>query len=172
MQFFLRMKHWQLFVLFLVLPYLIEYVLQETLPASAASWASPSLNAVFALLAVAYLWTLGHYLYEKAPKPLTNLSPGWFRAGLLYAFADLALLGIFAGQLIPEHPKSPYYIVPLHAVAMAAIFYAFYFIAKSLSSIEKEGEANLNDFAGPFFMLWFYPIGVWFFQPKVNRAAG
>lgn len=172
MQFFLRMKHWQLFVLFLVLPYLIEYVLQEMLPASAASWASFSLNAVFALLAVAYLWTLGHYLYEKAPKPLTNLSPGWFRAGLLYAFADLALLGIFAGQLIPEHPKSPYYIVPLHAVAMAAIFYAFYFVAKSLSSIEKEGEANLNDFAGPFFMLWFYPIGVWFFQPKVNRAAG
>lgn len=172
MQFFLKMKHWQLFVLFLVLPYLIGYVMQETLPASAASWAPPALNSIFAFLAVAYLWTLGHYLYAKAPKPLANLSPGWFRAGLLYAFVAFVLLFIFADQLIPEHPKSPYYIVPLNAIAMAAVFYAFYFIAKSLSSIEKDGEANLNDFAGLFFMLWFYPIGVWFFQPKVNRVAG
>lgn len=168
MRFFLKMKHWQLFLLFIILPGLGEYLLEQVLPL--AAWVAPALNAVVALLAVSYLWTLGLHLYAKAPRPLSSLSPAWFRAGLLYAFIDLVLLGLFADQLIPEHPKSPYYIVPLHAVAMAGIFYAFYFVAKSLSSIEKGSEADLNDFAGPFFMLWFFPLGVWFFQPKVNRV--
>ncbi len=168
MNFFLKMKHWQLFILFLILPLAVEPLAAAAMPA--AAWIGPTVNALLALLAVGYLWTLGSYLYDKAPKPLYGLSPGWFRAGLTYAFLDLVLLGIFANQLILEQPKSPYYIVPLHAIAMVGIFYAFYYVAKSLASIEKDGEANLNDFAGPFFMLWFFPIGVWFFQPKVNKA--
>ncbi|MCB9263624.1 MAG: hypothetical protein H6558_01215 [Lewinellaceae bacterium] len=49
---------------------------------------------------------------------------------------------LFADQLIPEHPKSPYYIVPLHAVAM---HYRHFFMpstlcTKSLSSIEKAAK--------------------------------
>jgi hypothetical protein len=30
---------------------------------------------------------------------------------------------------------------------------------------------NFGEFAGEFFMLWFYFIGIWIIQPKINKMA-
>ena len=170
MRFFLYMKHWQLFALFAVLPLIVEIAYDNLTTVGDGTWPIRLvINSVIAFLAIAYLWTLGSNLYERLPEKSANLSPRWFKAGLIYAFVELVYLSTFAAFFIVEKPASPYYLVPIHIVAMVAIFYAFYFIAKSLASIEKGEEANLNDWAGYFFMLWFYPIGIWFFQPRINR---
>lgn len=167
--FFLKMKHWQLFLLFILLPVLLQAWINND--PSAHSIMKPSFNALLALLGIAYLWTLGGYFYPRLPVAVHNLNLTLFRAGLLYALVDLVLLGFFADQLIVDHPRSPFYIIPFHMLATMAVFYGFYFVAKSVSTIEAGREANLNDFAGPFFMLWFFPIGVWFLQPRINRLA-
>lgn len=172
MDVFLKMKHWHLFLLFAVLPLLADAALERLAPAE-TSWLLPLIvNGVLVFLAVAYLWTLGMRLYRRLAEKSGNLSPGWFRAGLVFVFAELVLLATFAGYFIPGRVDAPYYLTAIHVVAMVALFYAFYFVAKSLAGVEKGEDANLNDFAGYFFMLWFYPIGIWFFQPKVNRVFG
>jgi hypothetical protein len=28
---------------------------------------------------------------------------------------------------------------------------------------------SFYDFSGPFFLLWFFPIGIWIIQPRINR---
>jgi hypothetical protein len=28
---------------------------------------------------------------------------------------------------------------------------------------------KFRDFAGEFFLVWFYPVGVWIIQPKINK---
>jgi len=170
MRFFLKMKHWQFFALFAVLPLIVEAAYDNLFTTGDGSWPIRLvLNAVIVFLAVAYLWTVGDNLHRRLPEKIANLSLRWFRAGLLFAFIELVYLSTFASFFIIEKPASPFYIVPIHMLATVAIFYAIYFIAKSLASVEKEEEATINDWAGYFFMLWFYPIGIWFFQPRINR---
>src|SRR5262249_22613374 len=42
-------------------------------------------------------------------------------------------------------------------------------ISKSLVLAETTKPASFYDYAGPFFLLWFFPLGVWFTQPRINR---
>ncbi len=62
-------------------------------------------------------------------------------------------------------------VVPLHLFSMFCIFYSLYFVAKTFKTVELQRETTFSDFAGEFFMIWFYPIGIWIIQPKVNRMA-
>lgn len=49
------------------------------------------------------------------------------------------------------------------------MFYLLYFVAKGLVTIETGKEAFFSDYFGVFMLFWFFPIGVWFLQPKMNR---
>jgi uncharacterized membrane protein len=60
-------------------------------------------------------------------------------------------------------------IVPLHLFSMFCIFYTLYFVAKTFKTVELQREVKFSDFAGEFFMIWFYPIGIWIIQPKINK---
>lgn len=48
-------------------------------------------------------------------------------------------------------------------------FYQFWFIAKTIKSAQLKKEAVFSEFVGEFFLVWFYPIGVWILQPMVNK---
>ena len=60
-------------------------------------------------------------------------------------------------------------ILSLHLVAMICIFYCFYFAAKIIKTVELQKEVGFKDFVGEFFLTWYFPIGVWFLQPKINK---
>ena len=44
-----------------------------------------------------------------------------------------------------------------------------YFVAKTLKTVELQKEVLFSDFAGEFFIVWFFPIGIWIIQPKINK---
>jgi len=52
---------------------------------------------------------------------------------------------------------------------MFCLFYDLYFVPKSLVTVESGKQATFYDYAGPFFLKWFFPIGIWFIQPRINR---
>ena len=58
-------------------------------------------------------------------------------------------------------------IFSLHLYAMFGLFYGIYFISRALSIAEDKGS-KVDDYIGYFFLLWFFPIGIWFIQPKIN----
>lgn len=60
-------------------------------------------------------------------------------------------------------------IIPLHLFSMFCIFYSLYFVAKTYKTVELQRQVSFSDFAGEFFMIWFYPIGIWIIQPKLNK---
>lgn len=60
-------------------------------------------------------------------------------------------------------------IVPFHLFSMFCIFYCLYFVAKTFKTVELQREVTFSDFAGEFFMIWFFPIGIWIIQPKINK---
>jgi hypothetical protein len=63
-------------------------------------------------------------------------------------------------------------ILPLHLFSMFCIFYSLYFVAKTIKTAELQRKVGFGDFAGEFFLLWFYFIGIWIIQPKVNKLYG
>lgn len=64
---------------------------------------------------------------------------------------------------------SPMIIIPI--VAMASILYALLFAAKTIRSVELGRKPKLGENGSEDFLLWIYPIGLWFLQPKINRMA-
>jgi hypothetical protein len=60
-------------------------------------------------------------------------------------------------------------ILPLHLFSMFCIFYCLYFNAKALKAVEWRRPVTFGDYAGEFFLLWFFPLGIWFIQPRINQ---
>jgi heme/copper-type cytochrome/quinol oxidase subunit 2 len=60
-------------------------------------------------------------------------------------------------------------IIPAHLFSMFCIFYCLYFNAKAFKAVELQRPVSFGDFAGEFFLLWFYPVGVWIIQPRLNK---
>jgi hypothetical protein len=44
-----------------------------------------------------------------------------------------------------------------------------YFTAKTITSVEMKKETHFSDYIGDFFLIWFFPVGIWFLQPRINR---
>ena len=44
-----------------------------------------------------------------------------------------------------------------------------HFVSKSWVLAETGSAKSLYEYAGPFFLLGLFPIGVWYLQPRINR---
>ena len=62
-------------------------------------------------------------------------------------------------------------ILPLHFLSMFGILHSMYFVAKTFKTVELQREVSFSDFAGEFFLIWFYPVGIWIIQPKINKMV-
>jgi hypothetical protein len=55
------------------------------------------------------------------------------------------------------------------------VIYAFFdflaFPVRVLKSIELEREAKFGDYLGDFFLILFFPIGIWFLQPRIRKIV-
>jgi hypothetical protein len=49
------------------------------------------------------------------------------------------------------------------------MFSNLYFVAEGLVIAETGKRVSFFDCVGPFFLIWFFVIGVWFIQPRINR---
>ncbi len=171
--FFLRAKHWQIFFLLFGIGYVggaaamflslaharsPEDLLRVNLPFGAVMALS-----VFCL--VAWLWSMGSFL-NSIGQPTLRLRPGFFRFALLYPAVYIIVFLVLFGT---TKPALLAIIFPLHFFAMFCLFYDLYFVAKSLALTETRKPVSFYDYAGSFFLLWFFPVGVWFIQPRINR---
>ena len=60
-------------------------------------------------------------------------------------------------------------VLPLHFFALYCLFYLWQFVAKNLAIAEKGKEVEFPQYMWLFLLLWFFPIGIWFLQPRINQ---
>ena len=129
---------------------------------------------VVMLLHFAWQYTLGSSLHKKLP-PGVSMNLGLFRAFLIIPLVYIVLLGffmadIFSDMLANQMPNFYWFaiIFPLHLFSMFCMFYGLYFNAKALKAVELQRPVKGDEFLGEFFLLWFFFIGIWILQPRIN----
>lgn len=60
-------------------------------------------------------------------------------------------------------------ILPFHFAAMACSFMLLFLAARSYNNYSKTKKVKHYSFTEIFFMIWFYPIGIWSLQPILNE---
>lgn len=178
---FLTAKHWQLFILMVGLPFLFQtvtlvYVIVMDSPMLALS-TFPIFMLLYISIFFGWFWSMGVGLHKFLPEQ-HNLKLKKFKVFFFIPLIYISLLmvgmmyfGVFNDFPPPEDKLliSLILIVPLHLFTMFCLLYMLYFCAKTLKSIELQRNVEFADYAGEFFLLWFYIIGVWILQPKINK---
>ncbi len=62
-------------------------------------------------------------------------------------------------------------LVPLHLAAMAGLVYSAWTAARRLVDAEQNAQVTWDRALGTWFLIWFFPIGVWLVQPRFRRVA-
>lgn len=171
--FFLRAKHWQIFLLLFGVGYVggtIALLVDMVTARTQEELLRVSLPFVFMMLLfmfcfVAWFWSMGSFL-NSISEPTLRLRVRFFRFALLYPTVYIV---IFFATFNATGPTLLALIFPLHLFAMFCLFYDLYFVSKSLALVEKGRLVSFYDYSGAFFLLWFFPLGVWFIQPRINR---
>lgn len=170
------MKAWQLFVLLIVVPFVLYSGLMVYV------FTGNHFDSLFRLFAMiiflftgllfGWIYVLGINLFKKMP---SSLSSGLtkFRIAICIPAMYILLISIFMSLTLPtaNPPQLSILalIIPLHLISMACILYCLYFVAKALKTAEWQQPVSFSDYLGEFFLLGFFPVGVWLIQPRINK---
>ena len=170
MKLFLKMKAWQLFVLLFGAHFLMMAFGMIGGDPRRMFTIMPIGMLVFLAVFMGWFWTLGIYTNRWVPEEIRP-SPRRFRLGLGYAAVYMLFFLVFFILMSSGRGGGGLFalIFPFHIFAMVCMFYALYFVAKNFVMAERKQEVGFYVFAAPFFLIWMYPIGVWFIQPRINR---
>jgi len=172
---FLKAKHWQLFVLMFGMPFGLQIIMMPIITMNQ----NPTLILAFIPIVLIFFmgiffgwfWSIAIGLQQVIPTEY-QLSVGRFKIFLfvpityIFFFLSFFLISYNSGG---PNPEIFAIIVPLHLFSMFCILYCMYFTAKTYKTSEQQRDVNFSDFAGEFFLIWFFPIGVWIVQPKINK---
>lgn len=171
---FLRAKHWQILVLFLVF-WLFSYFVGDIY---ASIWLTSSgvianTALLLSLLSIAplwacyllWFWSMGSFLVRLAG-PSRRPSENLFWLSIVYPCFYLV---VFTELVQFAHSWWVLLILPFHFFAIFCLLYIIYFVAKCLALAETGRKAVFSDYLVPLFLFWFFPVGIWFTQPRINR---
>lgn len=186
MERFLKAKHWQIFLLICGIPFLVQILFMPIMFFSndftLLMKFTPMILILFMLGFFGWFWAIAIGLQSKIPSDIkSNVTKFkiFFTIPIVYIIAIFESMSfgfdnIFFGDQV-LNTKAIGIIIglvfPLHFLSMFCIFYCLYFVAKTCKTVELQKRVTFADFAGEFFLFWFFPIGVWIVQPKINKMV-
>ncbi|MDW7690983.1 hypothetical protein R9C00_20490 [Flammeovirgaceae bacterium SG7u.111] len=197
---FLKAKHWQLFLLFFGVPFIFQVLMMGSIFSQIGNDTSEPLLFIFNFLSImpilmilmmgvlfGWFWSvvigLQKYLPEGVTIKMTRFKVFFFIPIIYILFFTTSfsimffnISGIVEGASEPPFDPSLIFayfgiIMPLHLFSMFCIFHTIYQAAKVFKAVELQREVKFSDFAGEFFMIWFFYVGIWIIQPKVNKMV-
>ncbi len=196
-QLFLKAKHWHLFMLLFGIPMIFYFVMMIGILTNIGSSSEPDLLVIynffkfFPLIIIlimgvffGWIWSVAIGLQYKVPAEvkmkITRFKIFFFiplvyilliSIGLTFMLINLSELDNMPGLAVGTAGAVMAIILPVHLFSIFCMFHSYYFVANTLKTVELQRETSFSDFAGEFFMIWFYPIGIWIIQPKINKIV-
>jgi hypothetical protein len=166
MRFLLRLKHWQLFLLIVLPAYFISNSLIGRI-----------IDCVWMVFFIGWIYVIGISMYTLVQnKDKFNIN--YFKFSCLFvSVAFAAIIIIYGGYSIDQsfYQRDSGLILLLisfHAYLIWSLLHIFYFAAKALVSVTEGDVVRFSEFYRTFLAFCFYPIGLWFIQPAVQKILG
>lgn len=193
MNIFLKAKHWQLFILTFGLPMIFQVFVMSSMILGIENQTEPEVTSmlsfmaffplvmlVFVIVYYGWFWSVAIALQNKLPEDVSMKVKKFkifFFIPFIYILLLILIIAVAISGLFPSYINQDFNIIisiiaaiiPLHLFSMFCILYSMYFVAKTIKTVELQKEVKFEDFVGEFFMIWFYPVGVWILQPKINK---
>ena len=122
---------------------------------------------IWMAILLGWLYSIGITSNNRLPSALKK-NTVIYKIGYLTPVIYGILLTLFFFPTIQDagvqHP--PVWLMPLHLASMFGMFYGLYFTAKQFTALKNGHSVKFIDYSGPFFLLWFFPLGVW--SPSIN----
>jgi len=211
MNFFLRLKHWQLFILMFCIPFAIQIAsmaIAATLDLLMMLLAMLLMIALLVAIYCGWFYALGVNLNERLPNTV-KMNLKTFKLFLFFPILCIVIYSVFllgsmeidrASGRLTYYDSSPRGIIfndgapdstslsdsfnaildsinaifptlisSLFLFALFCMFYCLNFTAKSLRAVELQRPVVFGDYIIEFIFIWFYPLGVWIIQPRINE---
>ena len=156
-------KHWHLFLLIFI----------------CGAWTSPSplkeiINSIAVVTFSLWVYAIGVYGQERiAELGLKSMNVKLFKINVLIVSAFI-LAGLFYISNF-ETTQSDNYELADVPFSIAGLYLTFaipqtiIFVAKTIAKIELRKEVTFGDYVSNLLLIFFFFIGVWILQPKVNK---
>src|SRR5690606_34285524 len=144
---------------------------------------TPVMEILFPILVVLcmglwFIWfySMGINLYKKLPATV-SMNISLFKIAIFIPFVYMLFVSVFMYGMFPfiyseGRPDAPFItalIFPLDMLSFGCLLYCLYFNAKALKAAEEQRPVTFKDYIGELFLLCFFSIGVWIFQPRINK---
>ncbi len=133
--------------------------------------ATAGVGFLVTLLLLLWLVSIGVISNALIAAPLRPSLRWYFAAAILAPIYFVLATFVFFPEMLGSSGNLPGFVFVMHFAATIAMIYILGFTAKNLIMAERQTAVAFYDYAGPFFLMWFFPIGIWFVQPRVNRLA-
>lgn len=182
---FLKAKHWQIFILVFGIPLAFQMIFIFRFLSNLNFMMEPDLNDIFAytrsilimvmvvmLITYSWFWSMAIGLQKKVQAEV-KMKVTLFKVFFIVPIVYIILFSIFILSILNSgefpNPFIILIILPVHFFVIFCSFYCIHFIAKTIKTVELQREVKFSDFVAEFFLIWFYPIGVWILQPRINK---
>ena len=165
MIFFLKLRQWELFLM-LALPTIMSLMFDIPMEPLVAA----SIGLFMMLVLFLWMFSVGSWANRHLPQSRQR-SPLPFALGLAIPIVYVLMYIFLYLPLLQNGPpdKPPLWMLPLHLFSMAGIFYALWYTARQLKSLQENETADFMIFSSTFFLLFIFPLGIWLIQPTVNQ---
>lgn len=157
MKHFLMAKHWQLFFLIVGLPMVFDFFEMHSIQTV----------TIFISSAVLFTWLFSiEYELSKILKRVTDRKSVVFRVTFFLVIIYFSVLLIL---IISEASFESIYWLVFHTICFVLVLKLFYHCAKLIRQAELIRELESSEIFTYFILMWFFPVGVWVLQPKLNK---
>lgn len=151
---FLKLKHWQVFLIMLSAPLLNEVSGQSN------SLTKSIATLIMSLMYFFWLWSIGAGLNNSARVNKSNLLKIALLYGIVYALAIFIIV------------NNNIEMIKIIGIILNLLFIgSFLVLVLSASIAIREAGENGISLLMSFLCLLFFPIGIWFIQPKLNQMV-
>ena len=165
MTFFLKLRHWELFLM-LALPSIMTLMFDIPLQPLVVA----SIGLFMMLVLFAWMYSVASWANRHLPESRQRGRLPFIAALIIPIVYVLMYIFIYLPQLQQGPPaQPPLWLLPMHMLSMVCIFYVFWYTARQFKSLQESEDADFLIFSSMFFLLFIFPFGVWLIQPSVNE---
>lgn len=157
----IQAKHWQIF-LALVIPSFFQGMGTNV-------FFDIFLYCLHILFYIGWLLLLGAWLRGVSSNPKMNyglfIGVGLALVSVLISYRILEALDI----LTPDVFGDTFVTLSMMCYILGSLIVLASFIGKNLKTLEIGDDVDINDYFNDILSLIFWPIGIWMFQPRINK---